>query len=53
MEFATCQNVQALFKPAISESTASRYINLVREVYDIKKPKKVPLSYIKDYYGIN
>ncbi len=52
MEFATIKKVQKLFNFDISESTASRYIQLVRDCFDIQKPRKVPLEKIKEYYGI-
>ena len=52
MEFATIKKVRLLFNYEISDSTASRYINLVRICFDIHKPRKVPLDKIKEYYGI-
>lgn len=52
MEFATIKKVRSLFNYEISESTASRYINLVRNCFNIPKPKKVPLQKIKEYYGV-
>lgn len=53
MEFATIKKVQSLFNYEISESTASRYIQLVRDCFQIHKPRKVPLEKVKEYYGIN
>lgn len=52
MKFATIKNVRSLFEYQISASTASRYIQQVRDAFNIQKPKKVPLEKIKEYYGV-
>jgi len=52
MKFATIKSVQEVFNFEISESTACRYIQLVRNVYEIDKPKKVPIEKITEYFGI-
>ena len=47
----SCKIVQQLI-PGVSQSTASRYINLVRDHYHLDKHQILTVQQFCDYFGI-
>lgn len=53
MKVITIKKVRELFNWEISDSTASRKINLLRDALDKPKPKVITEKEFREYYGMD